>query len=54
MQRKNNTQPQLNKVEEHKKIQSFVPTEPRNQIHHNEHVGEGSGTQNKGRIPKKI
>ena len=36
-----------------KKNQSFVPTEPRNQIYHNEHVGEGLGTQNKGITQKK-
>ena len=28
-------------------------TEPRNQIYHNEHVGEGLETQNKGITPKK-
>ena len=31
LQKKKNTQPRSNKTKEHKKIQSFVPTEPRNQ-----------------------
>ena len=31
LQKKKNTQPRSNKTEEHTKIQSFVPTEPRNQ-----------------------